>query len=110
AGGTRFTAGSAGSGDPYFPDMGNGGYDVAHYDLNLAYTPKTRKLRGTAVVHATATGNLSRFDLDFQGPLKISRLTVDGARASWKRSGAQELVITPRHGLRKGTRFAVSVT
>ncbi len=26
-----FTAGAAGVGDPYFPDDGNGGYDVDHY-------------------------------------------------------------------------------
>ncbi len=33
--------GSAGVGDPYFPKSGNGGYDVTHYDLTLAYTPDT---------------------------------------------------------------------
>ena len=108
-GGPRFTPGSAGSGDPYFPDMGNGGYDVAHYDLNLAYAPATKKLAGKAVIHAAATQNLSRFDLDFQGPLSISKLTVDGRKASWKRTGSQELVITPAHGLRKGSRFTVTV-
>jgi hypothetical protein len=28
-------AGAPGAGDPYFPDVGNGGYDVASYDIVL---------------------------------------------------------------------------
>jgi hypothetical protein len=75
-----FTAGAPGAGDPYFPDMGNGGYDVGHYDLGLAYDPATKVLNGKAVISATATQNLSRFDLDFLGPLTISTLTVDGKK------------------------------
>jgi hypothetical protein len=27
-----FTPGAAGSGDPFFPNAGNGGYDVSSYD------------------------------------------------------------------------------
>ena len=38
--------GSPSGGDPYFPAAGNGGYDVAHYDLTLDYTPTTRALTG----------------------------------------------------------------
>ncbi len=108
ASGPHFTPGAAGAGDPYFPDMGNGGYDVAHYDLDLAYTPATRVLTARAVIHARATQNLSRFDLDFQG-MKISKLMVNGTKAAFKRTGAQELVITPKRGLRKGGRFTVTV-
>jgi aminopeptidase N len=112
AGGTRggFTPGSPGAGDPYFPVMGNGGYDVGHYDLDLAYEPTSKTLTGTARISARATQNLSRFDLDFQGPLTISSLTVDGRPASFTRSGAQELVITPARGLRKGSRFTTAVS
>ncbi|MDL4772286.1 M1 family metallopeptidase [Actinomadura xylanilytica] len=105
----RFTPGAAGAGDPYFPDMGNGGYDVAHYDIGLAYDPATKGVRGTAKITARATQNLSRFDLDFRGPLKISALRVDGRKAAYRRTGAQELVITPPQGLRRNTRFTVTV-
>ena len=35
----RFTAGSSGVGDSYFPYAGNGGYDVQHYDLAIDYDP-----------------------------------------------------------------------
>jgi aminopeptidase N len=107
---THFAPGAPGAGDPYFPDMGNGGYDVSHYDIRIAFNPSTKAIKATTTVLARATQNLSRFDLDFQGPLTISRLSVDGKRAAYRRSGAQELVITPPHGLRKGHRFLVSVT
>ena len=46
-----FTPGSPGLGDPFFPHAGNGGYDVAHYALTLAYDPATDPLDGTAVDH-----------------------------------------------------------
>ena len=103
----RFTPGAPGAGDPYFPDMGNGGFDVSHYDIALRYDPKTKAIQAVTTVTARATQDLSRFDLDFQGPLKISSLTVDGRPASYTRSGAQELVITPRKGLREHRRFQV---
>ena len=95
--------GSAGLGDPFFPLAGNGGYDVSHYALGLSYDPQTRRLSGSATITATATQNLSRFDLDLRG-FDISGLTVNGRAASFARDG-QELVITPRHGLRRGSVF-----
>ncbi|WP_290061872.1 M1 family metallopeptidase [Amycolatopsis solani] len=106
----RYSPGAPGAGDPYFPDMGNGGYDVGHYDIRLAYHPETQAIDATTTILATATQDLSRFDLDFQGPLTISKLTVNGRTAAFTRSGAQELVITPPSGLRKGSPFVVSVS
>ena len=38
----RFTPGSAGAGDPYFPLDGNGGYDVKHYDVDVTLQPHVR--------------------------------------------------------------------
>lgn len=105
----RFTPGAPGAGDPYFPDMGNGGYDVAHYDVGLRYDPATKGIRAVTKIKARATQHLSRFNLDFLGPLTISSLKVDGHKASFKRTGAQELVITPRRGLRKHRHFTVTV-
>jgi aminopeptidase N len=102
-----FAPGAPGVGDRYFPDAGNGGYDVQHYDLQLRYDPDSGQLDGHAVITAVATQNLSRFDLDF-GRLAISTLTVNGTRATWVKAG-QELVITPAAGLRDGRRFSVDV-
>ncbi|MBE1496062.1 aminopeptidase N [Amycolatopsis lexingtonensis] len=106
----RYSPGAPGAGDPYFPDMGNGGYDVGHYDIRLGFSPGTGAIDATTTILATATQDLSRFDLDFQGPLAISKLSVNGRNAGYTRSGAQELVITPPGGLRKGSEFTVSVT
>ena len=49
------SVGAAGVGDPYFPLLGNGGYDVRHYDMTLAYDPATDRLDATAVIEARAT-------------------------------------------------------
>ncbi len=93
----NFTPGSSGLGDPFFPLGGNGGYDVDHYGLTLAYDPPSNQLTGTAEITATATQNLSQFDLDLRG-FTITRLDVNGAAARFTRDG-QELMITPARGL-----------
>ena len=102
-----FAPGSSGLGDPFFPLAGNGGYDVSHYGLNLSYEQSTNQLTGTATVTATATQDLSRFDLDLRG-FTISRLDVDGRSATFTRDG-QELVVTPRTGIHSGSSFTVVV-
>jgi aminopeptidase N len=97
-----FAPGSQGLGDPFFPLAGNGGYDVSHYGLDLSYEPGANQLTGTATITATATQDLSSFDLDLRG-FTISRLLVNGQAATSARSGEQELVITPADGLRTGS-------
>src|SRR5512132_3689527 len=82
----NFVPGSAGLGDPFFPNAGNGGYDVTHYALTLSYEPSTNQLTGTAVITASATQNLSSFNLDLRG-FSISRLLVSGQDAAFARSG-----------------------
>ncbi|WP_430780517.1 M1 family metallopeptidase [Actinoplanes sp. G11-F43] len=103
-----FSAGADGAGDPYYPKYGNGGYDVAGYDLDLDYEPSSNELSGTATITATATQDLSRFNLDLAG-LTASAVTVDGAAATSKAEGA-ELVITPTTGIVNGRPFTVVVT
>jgi aminopeptidase N len=101
------TAGSPGLGDPFFPLAGNGGYDVHHYGLALAYDPGTKVLDGRAAVKAVAKQDLDRFDLDLRG-FDVSRLRVNGRRAAFTRDG-QELAITPARRLRAGRHFVVTV-
>jgi aminopeptidase N len=108
AGAAAFEPGSSGLGDPFFPNAGNGGYDVSHYSLTLGYEPASNQLAGTAVITATATQDLSRFDLDLRG-FSISRLLVNGQAATFTREGEQELVITPSAGLPSGSQFTVTV-
>ncbi len=102
-----FRPGAAGAGDPYFPSYGNGGYDVAGYDLDLRYDPKAGRLSGAATITATATQDLSRFNLDL-AHLTTSEITVDGAAATGATSG-NELTITPAAGIASGRQFTVVV-
>ncbi|WP_030045553.1 M1 family metallopeptidase, partial [Streptomyces resistomycificus] len=78
-----------------------------HYDLTFRYDPGNGRLKGKAFLTARATQSLTRFDLDLNG-LKVTGLTVDHVKAHHTRDG-QELVVTPRHALRKGQEFRVTV-
>ncbi|MFF0376829.1 M1 family metallopeptidase [Actinoplanes missouriensis] len=102
-----FSAGAEGVGDPYFPKYGNGGYDVAGYDLALTYDPKAGTLDGTATITATAGQNLSRFNLDL-AHLTAREVTVDGVTATSTAQG-NELVITPGAGIVAGQQFTVVI-
>ncbi|MGI5455836.1 M1 family metallopeptidase [Streptomyces sp. CA-249302] len=108
--GVNGTPGGSGVHDPYFPKAGNGGYDVTHYDLKLAYAPgdhSTGHLTGTATLTARATQDLTAFDLDLKG-LDVEDVTVEGKRARWNRSG-QELTIRPHDDLSDAETFRVTV-
>ncbi|MFJ7194655.1 MULTISPECIES: M1 family metallopeptidase [unclassified Streptomyces] len=92
-GGVEGTPGASGLRDPYFPKLGNGGYDVTHYDLVLDVDPTAHWLRGTATITARATQDLSAFDLDLVG-LTVDSVTVEGRPAAFHRAG-QELTLRP---------------
>jgi aminopeptidase N len=93
--------------DPYFPHLGNGGYDVEHYGLDLGYDPGTHRLTGTAVLRARARQDLSAFTLDLKG-MTVRQVSVDGQRAVASRSGT-DLTIRPREDLAKGHTFEATV-
>ncbi|NEB81842.1 M1 family metallopeptidase [Streptomyces sp. SID14478] len=107
SGGVHGGPGAAGLRDPYFPGLGNGGYDVTHYALDLAYDPATHRLTGTADLTATARQSLSAFHLDLQG-LTVDEVTVDGKRAVGSRAG-HELTVRPHDELPDGSTFRTTV-
>jgi aminopeptidase N len=107
AGAPAQTPGAAGIGDPYFPGAGNGGYDAGHYDLRLAFTPRSGRIKATATIDATATHSLSAFNLDFN-QLKIRRVTVDGVAAGWRHRRG-ELRVVPATPIAAGATFRVAV-
>ena len=98
--------GAAGIGDPYFPQYGNGGYQVDSYDITARYIGAKRLLRGDTTLEARAEKDLTRFNLDLL--LRASKVWVDGKRATFRQT-RHELVVTPRKRLRDGQRFTVRV-
>src|SRR3954454_5214704 len=98
--------GAFGLGDRLYPLEGNGGYDVQHYDVDLTYGDRfTDPVDGTVNILARATQSLSRFDLDFSGR-SVGAVAVNGAPASFRRDG-QELIITPRKAIHRGSLFLI---
>jgi aminopeptidase N len=102
-----FKPGPAGVGDPYFPEYGNGGYDVRNYGIKIKYDPATDRLTGAVTIAATATAPLSSFNLDFAG-MTVRSVTVNGQAARHRRAG-QELVVTPAAGLARGAAFTAAI-
>ena len=101
--------GASDLGDRLFPGLGNGGYDVRHYNLDLRYetSAPSQPIDGTATIVARATQSLPRFNLDFAGE-SVGAVSVNRRTADWTREG-EELVVTPNRPLRKGRLFVVRI-
>lgn len=96
-----------GVGDVLFPDLGNPGIDVTHYEVDLTYDPTTRELRATATISITATADLVDFSLDSIGP-KVDSVLLDGAKTQFAMQ-APELVITPKSTIGRGNSFVATI-
>lgn len=112
-------AGALEIGDPYFPGLGNGGYDVEHYTLSLDYDFEGDELTASAGIRATALHDLASFSLDLYG-LEVAGVRIDGQDARFERppvpAGADgkpqppsELVITPSAPIAAGASFQAEV-
>jgi aminopeptidase N len=99
--------GAPGLGDPYFPSLGNGGYDVDNYVLDFKYDRRTNRLAAVTSIAAQALTGLERFNLDLKG-MRVRSVAVDGRRAAFSRAGS-ELRITPPAPLAAGQVFTVVV-
>ncbi len=94
----------AGAGDPYFAQLGNGGYDVARYDVAISADPAIgTKIAVRDVITAAATARLASFHVDLAG-MDIASITVDGAAATFQRDG-DEVIVTPQRVVDRGTTF-----
>lgn len=100
------SAGAQSAGDSLFPTIGNGGYDVQHYRIDLAYHAD-KTISATTTIEAAATQDLSSFSLDLEG-LTVASVKVDGTDAAFTRSGTK-LVITPASALAKDAVFTTVI-
>ncbi|GAB2779645.1 hypothetical protein GCM10027020_36410 [Nocardioides salsibiostraticola] len=92
------TPGALTNGDSLFPHMGNGGYDVSNYAIDLEYLT-SGSIEATTTITADAPAPLSSFGLDFEG-LTVDSITVNDAAATWARDQDEsvtkfKLVVTP---------------
>jgi aminopeptidase N len=119
-----FEPGARSIGDPLFPQVGNGGYDAAHYAIELDYDPLANRFgAGTStVMRAVATQDLSELSLDFQRDLEITSVKVDGTESPYERRDATpqlsnspavtqpaKLIVTPPGGIASGSEFTIAV-
>ncbi|MEU9886240.1 M1 family metallopeptidase [Sphaerisporangium sp. NPDC051011] len=91
----------------YFPERGDPGYHVRHYDLALEHRLGPNRLSGTARLTAVAAEPLDRVVLDL-GPFRVGQVLVDGERARFVHRG-EKLRVTPPRWLPEGRTFTVEV-
>jgi aminopeptidase N len=97
--------GDDGLDDTLFDGLGNGGYDVEHYDLTLNVSGN--ELRADAELRIVPTVPLLAFNLDFVG-MTVDRVFVNGVAATVQRDG-REMTLTPAATLPAGVPATVRV-
>ncbi|MFF9069995.1 M1 family metallopeptidase [Streptomyces sp. NPDC014891] len=98
-----------GIGDSLFPHLGNPGYDVLAYTVDLTYPGvNTAPLAAVTRIDALATDDLDRLNLDFTHGT-VSAVTVDGLAATYAAAG-EDLVVTPAVPIDEGESVTITVT
>jgi aminopeptidase N len=96
----QFTPGARTLNDRLLPTIGNGGYDVQHYDLTINYDPVANTMVASSDITIRATQGLSEFSLDLHRNLTVAGVTIDGVAATVSRpDGTDKLVVTPAAGI-----------
>ena len=99
--------GSPGIGDPYYPTLGNGGYDVQHYTITLDIDPPANLVVGSVSITAIPSENLASFNLDFHG-MTVDSVTVNNLPAEFSRN-EDELTIRPAKPLEANRPFTTAI-
>ena len=100
-------------GDSFYPLLGNGGYDVLHYNITMNVDTDANELSALVHITARATEDLEEFNLDLSGldVLAVVVANPDGSEAvdaEFTRTGT-ELTVQPGRLLAAGTAFTASV-
>ena len=96
-----------GLGDSFYPFLGNGGYDVLHYEIDLEVDPAANTIAAVTSITAQATEDLETFNLDLLG-LEVHSVAVDGAYAEFDRYG-HELAVHPASPVSASSQFEVEI-
>ncbi len=100
-------AGALGLGDPVLPRLGNGGYQVEHYNVAMQVTDTGRSFSATTTISAVAEQALSQFSLDLKGS-EVQEVRVNGSSSTFFRIPGK-LVIVPARDLPQGQPFEVAI-
>jgi aminopeptidase N len=93
--------------EPFFPRAGNDGDDALAYEVNLAFKPKSGRVKAKTTIEAAATERLKRFSFDFFGP-RVSEVEVDGEEVRFRRRPGK-LIVSAGAEISKGARFTTVV-
>ena len=96
-----------GLGDSFYPFLGNGGYDVLHYEIDLDVDTEMNAISAVTSITAQATEDLETFNLDLLG-LEVHSVAVDGAHAEFDRYG-HELAVHPASPVSASSQFEVEI-
>lgn len=96
-----------GVGDTRYPMLGNGGYDVTHYTVDLTFDPEPNTVNALVTMEALAAEPLDAFSIDFVG-FEITSIEVNGAPAGAQRIDG-ELIITTPDTLSAGESFETKI-
>lgn len=94
---TAVGSGHPSIGDPYSPELGNSGYDVQQYHIDIQLDPaKPYIVAASVTIDAVATiDQLAAVSLDFVG-FTIDQLLVDGQAANFTRQAGKLFITLPR--------------
>jgi aminopeptidase N len=95
--------------DPYLPDVGNFGYRVSRYELELEYKVAINRLSGVATITAVTLASLRTFTLDLSDALAVTKVSVNGKRPAQFRSSAHKLHIALPEALPAGAAMTITV-
>jgi aminopeptidase N len=87
--------GEEGIGDPYFPDLGNGGYDAQSYSIDLDVDMDANQISGTTTIDLVATEQLTSLNLELLG-MQVDDVNVNGISAQFNRAGEELTVYLPQ--------------
>lgn len=86
--------GSDGIGDPYFEDLGNGGYDVQHYDLAIDVDMDANVIDAVATIDLVTTQDLTSLNLELLG-LSVDSVSINGVAAFFERNRGEMTIYLP---------------
>lgn len=94
--------------DAYIPPLGNTGYDVQSYDLNMIFSSQIDTITATVTISTIVTlDNLGRMSLDFTG-YRVEGVKVGKQYVNYYRS-PNKLYIDLPNGLTKGKKMEIQV-